>query len=376
MKIKVFQVFENYPVFYQPYLQWIMKSLDQAFEISQKILTFNKPQKAKDYIFALPSYRRRKYLNAFQRLFSSSLHEFNFLESKAIKEKVDVIHIQHSYLFRKVKNILQKDLRSLPKIVITLRGGDTYVKPWVNKDWLDFFNNYGNKVSAFIVMSRNQKMYLHQKWGVDLERIYVIPISFGNSFNADMKSPNKNKLKLVSVFRLNWEKNLHGNLQLILMLKNKGVDVSYDIYGDGVELGKLFYLIDNLGLKDEVKVKGRVDNDMLKRKLIQYDFIIQLSHSESLGMSVIEAQTFGVPAIVSDQGGLPEVIVDKKTGFVLNQFHLEKQLDNIVNIWKDENMYKKMSFEAIQFSQSTFNVNREREQLLNLYREITQKVRY
>lgn len=201
--MKVFQVFESYPLFYQPYIPPVLDKL--STQIDSEIIAFEGHVKTGEKASVLPSYYYRKIYEKISQKLNKKYKNLNYLEILAIKQNVDVIHIQHSFLFNKIKNLLNRNSSERPKIVITLRGGDTYIKPWIQKRWRDFYKNEGNKVDAFIVMSENQKQYL-MRWGVSENIIKVIPISFGEKFKVEPKLPNKDKLKLVSVFRMCWEK--------------------------------------------------------------------------------------------------------------------------------------------------------------------------
>jgi len=367
--MKVFQVFESYPLFYQPYIPPTLELLSKQEGIDSKILAFKGVSHSNDATI-LPNYKKRSIQKKINKLFNSSTARYNYLENKAIRENVDIIHIQHSYLFNKIKGLLDHPFKDQPKTVITLRGGDTYVKPWVSQRWKDFYMNYGHKVDAFIVMSQDQKKYL-SRWGVPLDNIHVIPISFGQAFKIEPKYPNKDKMRIVSIFRMCWEKNIADNLRLVKQIKEHGISVEYDVYGDGTDLGQVYYLLDRYGLNDCVSVKGKVDNQKIKDKLDKYDFILQLSHSESFGMSVVEAQTYGVPAIVSNSDGLPETINSTKSGFIVDrQLVFEKIAIEIIDFWRNNNKYIRMSKEAILYSQSNFSISQEVSRLSELYKNI------
>jgi glycosyltransferase involved in cell wall biosynthesis len=368
--MKIYQVFETYPLFYQPYIPPTIEALSKQEDINLKIIAYQGKPTSKETII-LPSYNRRRIIEHF--LFATKINKkkYSLLEIKALKEKADIVHLQHSFLFGKITKILELPRDKRAKVVITLRGGDTYIKPWTQRKWRDFFHNYGSKVDAFITMSENQKTYL-SRWGVPLNSIHVIPISFGTPFEVQPKYPNKNILKLVSVFRMCWEKNIADNLRLVKKIKELGIQVQYDVFGDGKDVGQLYYLIDKYNLNENVKIKGKIENAVLKNQLHKYDFLLQLSHSESLGMSIIEAQTLGVPAIVSDSGGLKEVVIDNKTGFVVkSDSELKDASKKIIEKWENENEYFIMSKNAIKFSQSTFSVEKEVNKLMDLYTKLT-----
>ncbi len=314
----------------------------------------------------IPGYRVRRLKTFYYQLkYGFSV---NFMTGFCMSHDIDILHIQQSYLFPKALNLLQLHKRnSNTKLVITFRGGDTYVKPWYSKKWSDFYRNYGDKIDALIVMSEHQKNYMHEKWHIKNERIHVIPISYGHPFLNEPKVCNPNQLRVSSAFRMCWEKNINSNLQTISYLKFKGVPVHYDIYGDGPDLGQLYYLIDKLKIKDCVNIHGRVANEILISALKKSDFILHLSLSESLGMSVIEAQTLGLPAIVSDTGGLPEIIKHNESGYCVPPNDYEQAALKLELLWKNPSMYQDFSNNAIQHAQTNFSIEMETEKLSSLY---------
>jgi glycosyltransferase involved in cell wall biosynthesis len=367
--MKIFQVFESYPLFYQPYIPPTLELLAQQDQIDSKIIAFDGASDSES-VEILPSHRKRAYSERLTGIFSNS--NLNYLENKTLKEKVDIIHLQHSFLFNKVKGLLNSGNVDRPKVVITLRGGDTYVKPWISKRWKEFYSDFGNKVDAFIVMSEDQKQYL-SRWNVPFENIHVIPISFGQPFKVEPKYPNQDKLKIASVFRMCWEKNIADNLRLIKKIKELGVSLQYDVYGDGPDMGQLYCLLDRYGLNDVVNVMDKVENSIIKSELKNYDFILQLSHSESFGMSIVEAQTYGVPAIVSNTGGLPEVVIDQNTGFVGEYDKIDGLVAKAIELWKNPKAYFEFSKNSIENAQEKYNVNCEVELLKKMYQKILEK---
>ncbi|WP_271425134.1 glycosyltransferase family 4 protein [Aequorivita sinensis] len=367
--MKVIQLFDQYSEFYQPYIPPVMDALREQSDIVVEVVAFRGELKKSSNVQILPKYNKRRIFSRIFQLFNNSYKGLDYFEIKTLKDKVDIIHVQHSYLFTKVIRLLQIPKENRPKIIITLRGGDTYIKPWIGEKWRNFYRDYGNKVDAFVVMSEDQKQYL-SRWGVSLDNIQVIPISFGKQFQSIPKVQNENKIKLVSVFRMCWEKNIDDNLRFVKVLKQRNIPVSYDVYGDGPDFGQVFYLRNKYGLIDEVNILGKINNEDLKKKIKVYDFILQLSFSESLGMSVIEAQSMGVPAIVSENGGLPEIIQDGINGVIVDLESLMDGVDKVFSIWESQSDYFTMSKNAIERVQQKYSVENEVARLTNLYKQL------
>lgn len=346
------------PATYQAYLLNLLEELKKIIDI--KVLTYKKDNRA-DY--TIKSYGLKDRI---QRLaFKTKISKNASLDIKVMKN-YDIIHIQHSYLFSKLFPLFKKN-KNKPKMVITLRGGDTYMKPWQSKTWREFYKINSHFIDAFITMSHHQKEHL-TKWGIDNNKIHVIPISFGNKNNALPKYPNTEILKLVSVYRMCWEKNIEGTIRVAKGLKEKNIPFMFDIYGDGNDLSQLYYLIDKFKLSNEINVMGKVENVVIKERLRDYDFLLQLSISEALPTTVLEAQSEGLPCIVSNSDGLPEAVINKKTAIVSDYNNYEYFINEIISLWKDNVRYYSYSLESIKNSNHKFSTDIEIKKLMNLYK--------
>ncbi|EDM42970.1 amylovoran biosynthesis glycosyl transferase AmsK [unidentified eubacterium SCB49] len=354
--MKVLYIYDKMPGLYQNYLRTLLDEIKK--KVQMKVLVYHKTNEADIVINSVG------LSNKIQRvLFKLKLSKDNSTDIKAMKS-FPVIHIQHSYLKNKIYPFFTRV--DGPKIVITLRGGDTYLKPWLSKQWRDFYNNKSSFIAAFVVMSEHQKKYL-MRWGVASSKIHVIPISFGKKSLAKPKYPSSDKIRLVSAFRMTWEKNIEGCIKFAALLKEKNIPFSYDLYGDGRDLGQLYLLVDKYELSKEVTIHGSVANPILKERLSSYDFFVQLSISEALPTSVLEAQSLGIPCIVSNSGGLPEAVINLKTAIVQEYDAIESLVEQTVLLWKDKKRYFSYSEAAIKNCNTNFSTEIEANKLLELY---------
>ena len=357
--MNILYIYDKMPKVYQTYMVDLLKNIKTQLNVT--------------------SFAYEKGINAdiqfktygFSDLVQRFLYKINLSNIKSqdlkIFNRFDIIHIQHSYLFTKLKYFPNS---SNTKTIITLRGADTYLKPWISKKWNDFYKEKQNKIAAFITVSKHQKEYL-QKWGVPPEKIYVIPISFGDKSLFKPKSPNKRELKLVSAFRMTWEKNITDCLKFAKILKKRNIDFTYDIYGDGNDLEQVFYLVEKYNLIENISIHGKISNEEFKSRLVEYDFFLQLSISESLGATVIEAQSRGIPCLISSTDGLPETIVHNKTGYILKNDDLDEFCNTCISLWKNKDKYIEFSKNAINNANEKFTINHETNLLINLYNQIS-----
>ena len=95
--------------------------------------------------------------------------------------------------------------------------------------------------------------------------------------------------------------------------------LSLVIVGDGPQRVELEALSETLGIEDHVRFVGAVQHAEVPQWLNGFDLYVAASRldSESFGVAVLEASACGLPVVVSDVGGLPEVVVQGETGCVV-----------------------------------------------------------
>ena len=99
-----------------------------------------------------------------------------------------------------------------------------------------------------------------------------------------------------------------------------GPDVEWTHIGDGPLRDELEASLAGLPATVSVKLLGALDHDALMAHLARtpYDLVINSSESEGgRSVAVSEAQSFGIPAIVTDAGGNPELVDDGVNGFLV-----------------------------------------------------------
>lgn len=91
------------------------------------------------------------------------------------------------------------------------------------------------------------------------------------------------------------------------------------LVGSGPQQAELQQLAHTLGVAEVTTFVGRVPHTLVPQELAALDIFASLSRldSESFGVAAIEAGAVGLPVVVSDAGGLPEVVQHGQTGLVV-----------------------------------------------------------
>jgi glycosyltransferase involved in cell wall biosynthesis/predicted metal-dependent phosphoesterase TrpH len=140
-----------------------------------------------------------------------------------------------------------------------------------------------------------------------------------NSLFAENFSVPKG-ISLLYVGRISKDKNLDflGNVYDHLLQRVEKLNLVF--IGDGPYLPELK---ERFRLYPRVLFTGQLDNRKLPEAYSFADIFVFPSITDTFGMAVLEAQSCGLPAVVSDRGGPKEIIVDQKTGLVARANNLK-----------------------------------------------------
>lgn len=146
-----------------------------------------------------------------------------------------------------------------------------------------------------------------------------IELDEANAKTGNWSAPGT--LKIVTVARLNAMKGHKHAIAAVGALKSLGVEVQYDIIGEGDYLAEVDRVIAEAGLEDRVTLLGPVPNEDVGRRLAEYDAFVlpSVGLGEAAPVAVMEAMGAGIPVICSIIGGTPEMIETERTGFLFQQ---------------------------------------------------------
>lgn len=92
-----------------------------------------------------------------------------------------------------------------------------------------------------------------------------------------------------------------------------------------------FYLVGSGVLENELKIQANGLNNLTFIPFTPYvgsvlkhiDLLIMPSHSEGLGMAILEAYQYGVPVLAHATGGIPEIVEHENTGFLIQDNQID-----------------------------------------------------
>ena len=116
-------------------------------------------------------------------------------------------------------------------------------------------------------------------------------------------------------------------------------NVFLKIYGYGTkkEFDIVKEIVQELSLEKKVELNEFTDNNF--DLILNADLVVVPSQSfESFGLTIIESMALGVPVVVTDVGGMPEVLANTNAGFICSKEDPSKFAEKIIKILKDSSL--------------------------------------
>ncbi len=176
-----------------------------------------------------------------------------------------------------------------------------------------------NKSKVIFVLAGEFRKELIE-WGIPGNRIYVENMMVDDELleNFDYEDIerrfSRESVNLLFLSRIIREKGIYEILEAYKALKEKFENLSLTMAGRGAELSALKKKAELERLK--VKFPGFVEGDEKKRLYRESDIYLLPSRTEGCPISLLEAMSFGLPAVVTPVGGVPDVFEHKRTGYM------------------------------------------------------------
>lgn len=151
---------------------------------------------------------------------------------------------------------------------------------------------------------------------------------------------SEDTIVLVYVAELCRNKNQEFLIHMINSLKKNIPDLCLLLIGPDHNDGKFQSIAEKLSLGNIIKFLGWRDD--VPDLLAAADYAVASSISEGLGLNIIEAMASGLPVIASDNRGHRDIIDDGIDGFLVEQDNVEKMVETLVMLSKDEVLKKRI----------------------------------
>jgi len=312
--------------------------------------------------YAMPS-RLSSYIgNIFYHeveMYSYPLFEFPLysiaLTSKMVEvvqfNDLDLIHAHYAiphatsaFLAREILKSESKDKKNI-KVITTLHGTDITLVG-LEPSFLSTMKFSIEQSDGVTAVSKFLKDKTISSYSVEKD-IEVIP-NFIDTEKYKRKTEesstcfrgniaNKDEKILIHVSNFRPVKRVPDVIKIFSVVR-KTLPSKLILVGDGPERSECERLCRELGITEYVKFMGKQDS--LPEILSIADLFIMPSQSESFGLSALEAMSCEVPVISSSVGGLPELNLHGKTGYIAEFGDVERMAKYAIELLSNEKKYQ------------------------------------
>ena len=269
-----------------------------------------------------------------------------YINSNILNQKLDFLHFSFCTMALRRENVaaaigakMSLSIRGYDMSIYPLKNPGCYAKTWEKVDKI-------HTISKSLLKCAYQQG-LNKRVSTSIITPSINLEYFKTKHNSLHNIGIEKKLEFLTVSRLHWKKGLDYTLQALALFKNNfSANFNYTIVGEGEEIERLTFTVNDLGLNKSVKFIGRVKHSEIKKIYEKSDIYLQYSIQEGFCNSVLEAQAMGLLVIVSNAEGLVENIIPDKTGWVVKKC----QPKLLANKIKDILINKKYNLDFIRIN--------------------------
>ena len=248
---------------------------------------------------------------------------------REIQMRFPCVMITHVSLALYAALIVQRRFPEQIKIVLVVHGLDPQVNRFKSVAY------WADQMDAVVCVSREIETVLREVYKIPSQKLLyrVNPIPLPRKIDRGKQT---DKLKIAFAARLHKSPKRADLLPRIIdMCLSKGLDVEFNIAGDGDCSELLREYVSSHHLEDRVHLLGWVSPDKMVSFWMEQDIYLNLSTFEGMSLTMLEAMACGAVPIVTDVSGVRDMIEDGKNGAIVPVDQWERVLEKISGAYQN-----------------------------------------
>ena len=271
----------------------------------------------------------------------------NKLTSYCAEQGVDIVHshLTRSLILSGFLSGSFKRVNSLHNLGYLAQPAHSF-KAKIKKHVASFITSH--RINCHVAVSKAVKE--HYQHHYHLKDVSVI----SNPINVPALKVRCND-SIVVPGRLVAEKGHMDLLDVIKKLEGAGFTFPWVFAGGGVLESKISDKIKQLELEKTVTITGVLPQSQFFSVMAQSQLVVLPSLFEGFGMAAAEAMMLGKAVVVSDAGGLAELVVDNETGLMFTKGDNDQMVEKLQLILKDEKLKIKLARSGQKYAMENFS---------------------
>ena len=226
-------------------------------------------------------------------------------------------------------------------------------------------SNYGHVcMSSFGLLPRDRFQMIYN--GVDLSRVKSDPqrvIDFRRRYSIPLERS--------IVTQVSWvipEKGILDFLETARLITQRNRNVQFVIVGDGDYRQEYMRRAVEMGIEDRVTWTGMVEDAFGEGVFEAADVVCQFSRWEEVfGWTIAEAMAHGKPMVTTRVGGIPELVRDHESGYLVDRGDTETMANKVLTLLNDASLRKHMGSKGKNIVQQKFDLRNNVAKLISSY---------
>lgn len=279
-----------------------------------------------------------------------------------------------------ILGVLLKELGIKGKIVTTFHAYD--ITAFIVSKGKNVYNELFAKGDLFMPISNHWRKRLIEL-GCNKDKTVVHRAGIDSEkFRSQERRPHKNNIiNILTVGRLVEKKGIEYAIQAEASITHKypNLDTKYRIGGDGPLKTKLKALISELNAEEQIKLLGILRDDEVKSLMMQSDIFLlpsvtsQEGDQEGIPAVLMEALATGMPVISTYHSGIPELVADGKSGFLVPERDVDALVEKLGYLVEHPELWSKMGRFGREFVEKHYDIKKLNQRLVEIYQNLVQE---
>lgn len=286
----------------------------------------------------------------------------------------DIVH-SHFGLYSLNCALLKKIKAFSGKFVVSFHGGDVNATP----------GTYGKNIYRPVfevadLFTVNSNFTAQQAIGLGCpeDKIEKLPVGLNTSkYKPSLNKYNKgDTIKLLTVARLTEKKGIEYSIKAFSKVTENIDNIEYTIVGEGPLEAELKNLADRLNVSKKIKFVGpKTQNEILCLYESSHIFLLSSvtamnGDREGQGLVLQEAQAMGLPVVSTFHNGIPEGVLNGKSGFLVPERDVDSLAERLSTLIEDPDTWPKMGEIGRAFVKQKFDIENLNDRLVSLYKNV------
>jgi len=180
--------------------------------------------------------------------------------------------------------------------------------------------------------------------------------------------------RILCVGWVNERKNTLGSLEAFAHIAARHPEAKLIIAGESKEtgyLGRVKQSIKQHGIDNRVEILGHINHIQLEEELAKASVFLLPSRQENSPMAIAEAMAAGIPVIASDRCGMPYMVADGQTGFLIDPESTDQIAQRLSQLVSSQQLCQQMGRAGRQVAMERFHPHIVAQKTRAVYRRIS-----